>query len=55
MLPGGIEALASVGAVVVPVTERPISLDEQIALGRAPLVRAAERTARLINLFEPRG
>jgi glycerate 2-kinase len=49
-MPDGIEALAALGAVVVPVTERPMPLKEAIAAGRAPLVRAAERVARLINL-----
>lgn len=46
----GIDALAALGAVVVPVIEEPMSLEEAIARGREPLVRAAERAARLINL-----
>jgi glycerate 2-kinase len=46
----GIDALAALGAVVVPSVERPVSLDEQIAQGREALVRAAERAARLLNL-----
>jgi glycerate kinase len=52
-LPEGIEALAELGAVVVPVTEQPMTLAEAMAAGRAPLVRAAERVARLINLVSP--
>jgi glycerate 2-kinase len=50
VLPEGIEALAAVGAVAVPVTERPMSLDEALAAGMAPLERAAERAARLVTL-----
>src|SRR4051794_1096243 len=46
----GIDALAALGAVVVPTTEQSLTLDEQIALGRQPLVRAAERAARLVSL-----
>jgi glycerate kinase len=48
--PEGIDALAQLGAVVVPVTERPISLEEAMAAGAAPVVRAGERVARLLNL-----
>ena len=45
----GIEALASL-AVVVPVTEAPVSVKEQMAAGAAPIERAAERVARLLSL-----
>ena len=48
--PEGIAALAPLRAVVVPVTERPISLEEAMAAGAAPVSRAAERVARLLNL-----
>ena len=48
--PEGITALAPLGAVVVPVTERPQSLAEAVAAGPAPVSRAAERVARLLNL-----
>jgi glycerate kinase len=48
--PEGIEALAAVGAVVVPVVERPQSVEEAIAAGAAPLERAGERIARLVSL-----
>lgn len=48
--PQGIAALSAQGAVVVPVVERPLSLKDAIAAGREPIVRAAERVARLMNL-----
>jgi glycerate 2-kinase len=48
--PDGIAALAAEGAVVVPVTERPMTLDEAMAAGVAPVARAAERAARLVSL-----
>jgi glycerate 2-kinase len=51
VLPEGITALAEQGAVVVPVTERPISLEEAMSAGPTPIVRAAERAARLVGLF----
>jgi glycerate 2-kinase len=44
--PAGIDALAVVGATVVPVHERLIPVDDAIALGAAPLVDAGERIAR---------
>jgi glycerate kinase len=47
----GIEALGPVGAVVVPVVERPQSIDEAMAAGVAPVERAAERIARLVGLL----
>jgi hypothetical protein len=37
---------------VVPVSELPQSLAEAMAAGPAPLMRAAERTARLVGLFD---
>jgi glycerate kinase len=48
--PDGIAALAEVGAVAVPVTERPQSVEEAMAAGTAPLERCAERLARLVGL-----
>jgi len=48
--PEGIEALAKLGAIVVPVVEKPTSVEEAIAAGAAPLIRAAERVARLVSL-----
>jgi glycerate 2-kinase len=48
--PEGIAALAEVGAVAVPVTERPQSVEEAMAAGTAPLERCGERIATLIGL-----
>lgn len=49
--PDGIEALAAVGAVAVPVVERPQSVEEAMAAGVAPLMRCGERVARLVTLW----
>jgi glycerate kinase len=46
----GAAALARLGAICVPVVEQPMSVEQAIAAGRMPLVRAAERTARLVSL-----
>ena len=46
----GIAALAAVGAVAVPVVERPQSIEEAMAAGPVPLERCGERLARLIGL-----
>lgn len=48
--PDGIVALGEVGAIAIPVTERPQSVEEAMAAGTAPLERCGERTARLIGL-----
>ncbi len=48
--PVGIEILAAVGAVAVPVVERPQSIEEAMASGPAPLERCGERLARLVGL-----
>jgi glycerate kinase len=48
--PEGIAALAAVGAVAVPVTERPQSVEEAMAAGAAPLERCGERLARLVGI-----
>ena len=48
--PEGVQALAAVGAVVVPVAERPQSVESAMAAGSAPLERAGERIARLVGL-----
>lgn len=52
--PEGIEVLREVGAVVVPVVEQTMSVEEAMAAGPVPLVRAAERAARLTRLLEVR-
>jgi glycerate kinase len=46
----GIAALGSLGAVVVPVVERPQSVDEAMAAGPDPVERCGERIARLADL-----
>jgi len=48
--PEGVAALAAVGAVVVPVAERPCTVEEAMAAGPSPLERAGERIARLVGL-----
>ncbi len=48
--PEGVEALAAVGAIAVPVIEGPRSVEAAMAAGRAPLERTGERLARLIAL-----
>jgi glycerate kinase len=48
--PAGIEALGAVGAVTIPVVERPQSVEEAMAAGTAPLERCGERIARLATL-----
>ena len=48
--PAGIEALERVGAVAVPVVERPMSVDEAMAAGVEPVERCGERLARLIGV-----
>jgi glycerate 2-kinase len=46
--PAGIEALAAVGCVAVPVSERAQTVEEAMAAGTAPIIRCGERLARLI-------
>ncbi len=48
--PQGIEALAAVGAVAVPVAEGPQTVEQAMAAGTAPLERCGERIARLVSL-----
>jgi glycerate kinase len=48
--PAGIDALSALGAIVVPVVESAQTVEEAMAAGAAPVVRAAERTARVISL-----
>jgi glycerate kinase len=48
--PDGISALAEVRAVVVPTIEQPMTVEQAMAAGPAPLVRAAERAARLVGV-----
>ena len=48
--PEGIEALAAVGAIAVPVVERPQTVEAAMAAGTEPLARAGERIARLVSV-----
>jgi glycerate kinase len=47
----GIGALSGLGTVVVPVTERPQTVEEAMAAGPEPLVRCGERIARLASIL----
>jgi glycerate kinase len=46
----GEDALGDLGAVVVPVVERPMAVEEAMSAGWGPLERAAARAARLVSL-----
>ncbi len=46
----GIAALARVGAIAVPVTERPMTIEAAMAAGVEPVERCGERLARLVSL-----
>jgi glycerate kinase len=46
----GVPCIA-VGAVAVPVTERPQSVETAMAAGTDPLERCGERIARLVSLW----
>ncbi|HEX5828713.1 MAG TPA: glycerate kinase [Candidatus Limnocylindrales bacterium] len=48
--PEGIDALAAVGAIAVPVTETPIGVEAAMAAGTAPVERCGERLARLVTM-----
>jgi glycerate kinase len=48
--PEGVAALEALGAIVVPVAERPQSVEAAMAAGAAPLRRCGERLARLVTL-----
>jgi glycerate kinase len=49
--PDGIAALAAVGAVAVPVMERPQPVEAAMAAGTAPVERCGERIARLASVW----
>ena len=49
--PEGMAALAALGAVAVPVSERPQSVEAAMAAGVAPLERCGERLARLVSVW----
>jgi glycerate kinase len=48
---GGVEALADL-AIVVPVVERPMSVEAAMSAGPGPLERCGERLARILTLGE---
>lgn len=48
--PEGAEFMHSMGVITMPVTERPMSLEECVAAGTAPIARAAGRAALLVDL-----
>jgi glycerate kinase len=48
--PDGAEFMHSIGVVTMPVTERPMTLEEIVAAGTPPIARAAARAASLIDL-----
>jgi hypothetical protein len=48
--PAGIDALAAEGALAVPVTEAPTSVEAAMAAGAGPLERCGERIARLVSV-----
>jgi glycerate kinase len=48
--PEGSAFMHGMGVVTMPVTERPMSLEECIAAGTPPIARAAERAAALVDL-----
>jgi glycerate kinase len=47
----GIAALAEVGAIAIPVSERPQTVEQSMAAGTEPLVRCGERLARIASLW----
>ena len=49
--PEGIEALGAIGAVAVPVSERPQSVEAAMAAGTGPLERCGERIARIASMW----
>lgn len=46
----GIEVLAEVGAIAMPVVERPMTVEAAMSAGIDPVVRCGERLARLVSL-----
>lgn len=50
VLPEGVDFMRSIGVITLPVTERLMRLDEVLAAGTAPITRAAERAAAIVEL-----
>jgi hypothetical protein len=48
--PAGIEALRDLNVAVMPVVERPQSVEEAMAAGDEPVRRCGERLARLVSI-----
>ena len=48
--PEGAEFMHGIGVVTMPVTERPMTLEECVAAGTPPIARAAARAACLIDV-----
>ncbi len=53
--PDGIHALGDLGAVVVPVSEGPGSVEAAMSAGPGPVERCGERIARLVSLGRAAG
>jgi glycerate kinase len=49
--PAGIDALAAIGAIAVPVVERPQTVEAAMSAGTEPLERCGERLARLLSVW----
>jgi len=50
VMPEGARFMHGIGVITIPVTERPMSLEQVAAAGTAPIARAAERAAALLDL-----
>ncbi len=50
--PEGAEFMHGLGVVTMPVTERPMSLEECLAAGTAPIARAAGRAAAIVDMAD---
>lgn len=52
VMPEGARFMHRLDVITVPVTERPMSLEQVVAAGTGPIIRAAERAAALLSLGE---
>ncbi len=50
VMPEGAELMHSMGVVTMPITEWPMSLEEVVTAGSAPISRAASRVAAIVDL-----
>jgi glycerate kinase len=53
--PEGAQFMHDMGVVTMPIVERPMSLEEVVAAGTAPISRAASRAAAVVDLAEGLG